>query len=225
MNHAAHRGFTLVEMAVILVIAGLLLGGLVTSLAAFQQNQRVQETNRHLAEAREALLAFAVIHRRLPCPATSTVANTTPGAGVERPPVALGCTGGQNGVLPWATLGLRETDGWGRRVSYRVSAAFSGAAPAFALLSAGDISVENRAAVMLADTVPAILVSHGPNARGSFGPGGSPAPASGDPAEIANADLDASFISDTPTDQFDDIVTWVPRPLLVGRMLQAGQLP
>ncbi len=213
------------EMAIILVIAGLLLGGLLVSITTFQRNQRIDETAHQLREAREALLAFAVINRRLPCPATGTIASSTAGAGIERAPTAAGCTGGQSGVLPWATLGLREVDGWGRRLTYRVSAGYSRLAPAFTLTAAGDITVQNRAGVNLADTIPAVVVSHGANGRGSFGPAGTAAPGSPDPGETENADGDVGFVSDTPTDAYDDLVEWVPRTILVNRMLQAGQLP
>ncbi len=219
------RGFSLLEMAVVLVIVGLLLGGVLGSVSAFQRNRQVDETRRYLAEARDALVAFAAINRRLPCPATAATPNTAAGAGLERAPTAAGCTGGQSGVLPWATLGLRETDGFGRRVTYRVSAAFSRNAPAFTLAATGDIVVRNRGGVLLADTVPALVVSHGPNALGSFGPSGAAAAASADPGEASNADGDAVFVSDDPTAAFDDVVIWVPRPLLMHRMLQAGALP
>ena len=100
------RGFTLLEMAVVLVIVGLLLGGLLNSLGALQAHQREEQTRHDLEEIREALITFAVVNKRLPCPAAPATADTVVGAGLERVPTVAGCTGGASGVLPWATLGL-----------------------------------------------------------------------------------------------------------------------
>jgi prepilin-type N-terminal cleavage/methylation domain-containing protein len=219
------RGFTLLEMAVVLVIVGLLLGGMLNSLGALQVRQHEEQTLHDLEEIREALITFAVVNRRLPCPAAPGTADTVVGAGLERAPTAAGCTGGASGVLPWATLGLPQTDAWGRRYSYRVTPAFSRTAPAIALTSVGDNTVNNRAGVALAPQVAAVVVSHGRNARGSRGRSGAAAAAGTDPSEIENSNGNAVFIDDIPTDNDDDLVTWVPPSILLSRMLQAGALP
>jgi prepilin-type N-terminal cleavage/methylation domain-containing protein len=219
------RGFSLVEMAVALLIVGLLLGGLLGSVGALEKRQRSTGTEAQLEEARDALVAFAVANRRLPCPADPGTPDTVAGAGLENAPTAAGCTDGASGVLPWATLGLPAGDAWGRRFTYRVSAAFARTAPAFDLASLGDNVVRNAAGVVLASAVPAVIVSHGENARGSRGPGGAAAPAGADLREQENADGDAEFVLDAPTDTYDDHVSWVPTPVLAYRMLQAGVLP
>lgn len=241
------RGFSLVEMAVVMAILGLLLGGLLMTLQAQQTAQRAQETGRLVTQAKDALLGYAAIHGRLPCPADPALASGSAGAGLERTPTAAGCTGGETGTLPWATLGLPETDGWNRRFTYRVSALFSrtvdpsrtaaqygcatspGVVPtqaAFALCSPGDGTV--RAASGGADLVteaPAVLVSHGANGFGSALPSGATVPASADADEIENADGDAVFVERTPTDSFDDRADWLSGAVLMNRMVQAGRLP
>jgi prepilin-type N-terminal cleavage/methylation domain-containing protein len=219
------RGFSLLEMAVVLVIAGLLLGGVLGAMPGMQARQREAQTRRQLEEVREALSTFAALNRRLPCPADPGTAATTPGAGVERVPNAGGCTGGIAGVLPWATLGLAQADDWGRRFTYRVSATFARSGVAITLASTGDNIVRNVAGVDLATQVPVVVVSHGANGRRSYSTAGVIGPASTDPSETENADSDALFISDTPTQEFDDLVIWVPISVLVSRMLQAGALP
>lgn len=225
------RGFSLVEMAVVLAIVGLLLGGLMMTLSAQQSVQRTQETRRLLVQAREALVGHAAIHGRLPCPAEPTLASGVAGAGIERTPNATGCAGGESGVLPWATLGLPETDAWGRRFSYRVSPDFarSVAAPAkaaFALDTVGDNTVRVAAAgVALADAVPAVIVSHGANGAGAYNASGTMLPASADADEIENHDGDSDFVDKTPTESYDDLVEWLATPTLMNRMLQAGRLP
>jgi prepilin-type N-terminal cleavage/methylation domain-containing protein len=219
------RGFTLLEMAVVLVIVGFLLGGLLTSLSTLQARQREDKTLTQLDEIREALITFAAINRRLPCPATAATADTVVGAGREQAPIATGCTGGPVGVVPWVTLGLQQTDAWGRRFTYRVTPAFSRTAPAIGLLSSGDNTVQNRALVTAAAGIPAVVVSHGQNAFGSRNRLGVLAPLGGNVFEQENADADAVFVADTPTTAYEDLLTWVPTSILIGRMLQAGTLP
>jgi prepilin-type N-terminal cleavage/methylation domain-containing protein len=225
MRAARQRGFSLLEIAVVLVIVGLLLGGLLGNLGTVRQRQREEKTQRQLDDIREALIVFAVVNRRLPCPAAPATADTVVGAGVERTPTATGCTGGVVGVLPWVTLGLPQTDAWGRRFTYRVAAVFARTSPAIILASVGDATVQNRSLVATVVQVPAVIVSHGADAAGSRNTAGTLAGAGSNPSQQENSDGDAIYVADTPTSGFDDLVNWVPTTLLLGRMLQAGVLP
>lgn len=234
-------GFSLVEMAIVLVIVGLLLGGLMMTLGAQQKVQQAQETRRLLSQAREALFGFAMQTGRLPCPADPALASGVALAGLEQDDTPTGCSGGQTGVLPWATLGLPETDAWGRRFTYRVSASMSRDAwnPAdcvpptaptaptvFALCSVADNDVDTTAAppVSLASDVPAVIVSHGPNGFGASLPTGAVlGGATG--GELSNSDGDALFVDGEPTDAYDDMITWLSTPVLMNRMVQSGRLP
>jgi prepilin-type N-terminal cleavage/methylation domain-containing protein len=112
------RGFTLVEIAVVIVIAALILtlfAGLGTSLLA---QQRRQTTANRLAAIDAALVQYVTLQKRLPCPADGSLQsgaeNGVPGA----------CAANQvNGVVPWFTIGLAPADivdGWDRRITYRV---------------------------------------------------------------------------------------------------------
>ena len=113
------QGFTLVEIAVVIVIAALILAlfaGLGTSLLA---QQRRQTTVNRLAAIDAALVQYVMQQRRLPCPADGSLQG-----GTEMGAPATGCTTNQaNGVVPWITLGLSAADivdGWDRRITYRV---------------------------------------------------------------------------------------------------------
>jgi len=271
MTRVAHRpsGFTLIELAMVLFIVSLLIGGLLMPLTAQNEIQGRQETVKALATIREALIGFAVVNGRLPCPAPAALAALTTGAGLEATTAAAGTTnttgpcgctaatsgiasaggtacddttpGGVTGVLPWATLGLPETDAWGSRYTYRVTTRFGrlasgqtnfGActptanptAAAFALCSAGDMSVLTATAgTAIASSVPAIVVSHGKNTLGAYLPSGTQiagVTAGSDEAENANGD--PVFVS---SGSIDDQVTWIPSSILMGRMLAAGKLP
>jgi prepilin-type N-terminal cleavage/methylation domain-containing protein len=225
MRRASTRGFTLLEMAIVLVIVGFLLSGMLGGMSALQSVQRDDGTRRQLDEMRNALITFATINGRLPCPAAPATSEAVVGAGLERAPTLLGCTGGAAGAFPWATLGLQQTDAWGRRFSYRVTPAFARQAPAITLLAVGDNTVRNLSAVSLATQVPAVIVSHGADGAGSRSRLGALAAAGSNASEQENADGDAIFVSDVPSGDFDDQVVWLPPTTLLGRLLEAGMLP
>ena len=72
MTHFAIRtshGFTLVEMAMVLIIVALLLGGLLPTVTSQLEQQRNNESSKQLAEIKEALIGYALINGRLPRPA------------------------------------------------------------------------------------------------------------------------------------------------------------
>ena len=122
-QHLREEGFSLIEMAVVVVIMSLLLGGLLGPLAAQQDAQKTAETRRLLEEVREGLLGFAAVQGRLPCPD-----RLADGDGLEDPredgadPPEDGCGGGEyGGWVPWVTLGVSPRDAWGRRLRYRVT--------------------------------------------------------------------------------------------------------
>lgn len=130
------RGFTLVELAVVMAIVGLLLGGLLFALSAQTEARSFAETQRRLEDARELLLGYAVVNGRLPCPATHTDAgHASSSNGAESIAAAAGtgtggtCTAYYNGYLPALTIGFSPTDSsgyaidyWGNRIRYAVSA-------------------------------------------------------------------------------------------------------
>jgi prepilin-type N-terminal cleavage/methylation domain-containing protein len=225
MRRTRTAGFSLLEMAIVLVIVGFLLSGMLSGMSALQSVQRDDGTRRQLEEMRNALITFATVNGRLPCPAAPAIAETVAGAGLERAPTAAGCTGGAAGAFPWATLGLQQTDTWGRRFSYRVTPAFSRVAPAITLTSIGEITVQNLSAVNLATQVPAVIVSHGADGAGSRNRLGALAAAGSNASQVENSDADAIFVSDIASGGFDDHVVWVPPTTLMGRLLEAGVLP
>ncbi len=268
-------GFTLIELAMVLLIVALLIGGLLMPLSAQYEVRGRQETEKALANIREALIGFAVVNGRLPCPAVASIPTgttvsgleagreaTTPagangpcacdtsptsgvagivGAGAVACSVASPDTDNVGGVLPWATLGLPETDAWEHRYTYRVSTQFARlatgqttfgtctpAAPvlnaAFALCSIGAITVSTAAVggTTLAGNVPVIVVSHGKNGLGATSVNGivsAPATAAD---EVENADNNAAFVNNS---SIDDQTAWVPISVLMGRMVTAGKLP
>ena len=61
------RGFTLIEMAIVLVIVTILIGGLAMPLSAQIQARRIAETKKVLEEAREAIIGYAMSNTTSTC--------------------------------------------------------------------------------------------------------------------------------------------------------------
>jgi prepilin-type N-terminal cleavage/methylation domain-containing protein len=223
-----HGGFTLIELAVVLAIFGLLLGILVVPLSTQVDQNRIAEAERQLASVREALIGFAIANGRLPCPAISAVATGAANAGNENRVGAACAPGFSEGVLPWATLGVPETDPWGRRLTYRVTLAFAddfvaGMQASFLITDSGNINVTDGA-VNIASNVPAVVVSHGKNGRGAWRTDGVQiGGAAGNELENANGTI--TFVSRGHAPDFDDLVVWVSPNTLKSRMVAANRLP
>ena len=139
------RGFSLVELAVVMTVVAFLLGGLMLTLSAQTEQRNFEETRRRLEQARELVLAFAIVNGRLPCPARSTSAGAEvrisdtdltaanrgkcqDAGGVQDyyggtlPGPAIG------GLLPAQTIGFQQVDAsgfavdaWGNPMRYAVA--------------------------------------------------------------------------------------------------------
>jgi prepilin-type N-terminal cleavage/methylation domain-containing protein len=117
-------GFSLVEMAVVLAILGLLLGTAMYTLSAQSEQRAREETQTTLERAREALLGYAIANGRLPCPASGA----TTGVEADSPIGSGACTNAYNGFLPAVTLGFQPVDSqgfavdaWQNRIRYAVA--------------------------------------------------------------------------------------------------------
>jgi len=110
------HGFTLIEMAIVVAIFGLVVSGALYGLGAYLEQQAQTQTRRALDDGERALSLFVMQFGRLPCPDTDM-------DGVED---RAGCGTGdlKMGVLPWQSLGVaREAvrDGWQHFLSYAVT--------------------------------------------------------------------------------------------------------
>lgn len=248
------RGFTLVELAVVLLVMATLLAGLTLPLATQVQMRRLDETRRQMEEAREALLGFAVAHGRLPCPASLQSRGEesfAPGGG----PADGRCADFHGGYLPGATLGLSPLDmegfvrdAWGsprNRLRYAVFGPNAVNGVEQALTRANGLQAATLTGLGDAPHYLLICVSGSGVGPSSCGPAanqltrraafvlhsaGANAPATPSPGsdEARNLDGDAVFVASearSGVDPFDDVVTWVPVGVLAARMLAAGRLP
>ena len=228
MKHyiSAMKGFSLLELSIVLVIVAILSSGMIFSLGAQRDLAAYQDTQRQLDLVKEALLGFAISNGRLPCPAKATLANSDANAGREDCTLSAG-----HGVLPWATLGLAELDAWGQRLTYYAHSKFTGSVPngalaSFALDTLGNANVKDSSSAGYnnASELPAVIVSHGRRGFGAYQSTGIKlAGASGEEAE--NADANLTFIAHTPNETFDDLVAWIIPSILKARLVAVGKLP
>lgn len=117
------RGGLLLPM----IAALLVLGASTLALQAAKQTQRPLEeqrtTEQRLDRIEQALKAYGVIQARLPCPARGNAVSTDADLGLANPNNANPTCTSPDGVVPWRTLGIPQSeamDGWGRFISYRV---------------------------------------------------------------------------------------------------------
>jgi prepilin-type N-terminal cleavage/methylation domain-containing protein len=232
-----HAGFSLIELAVVLMIIGTLMSGVLVAVSQGLANGRITDARAQLREIEEALYGFAQATGRLPCPATDASANP----GFEEAP----CNA-VHGFVPAGTLGLRGPvdangllmDPWGNPIRYSVMQAGT---PTFtnaesirnffsnmgALPTMFSICEDNTCTNTLQDTIPAVVMSLGPNGRSFSSPeettnAGTQA-MHGHPVK-ASADL--RFVSATFSDEnFDDQLVWLSPYILFNRMVSAGKLP
>jgi prepilin-type N-terminal cleavage/methylation domain-containing protein len=140
MKNTAHpnKGFTLLEITIVLVLIGVVTaGGLVVFGASLQKSQ-ADATVAKMTAIEKALLNYRVAFGRIPCPASLAMLPPTPAApsanyGIEAA-VPGTCTGGTpaaeysvsnvaEGAIPTRALQLPDDymyDGWGRHMRYAV---------------------------------------------------------------------------------------------------------
>ena len=118
----AQRGFTLIEMAIVLTVVGLLVGGGLLAVGPVIDKAKFNQTNNAMDQVENALVLFVIRNERLPCPADGALAPSTAFYGLEQPAGGGACSVAlANSVIPWRTLGLDEnysTDGWSNRLTY-----------------------------------------------------------------------------------------------------------
>lgn len=210
------QGFSLVEMAVVLVIIGMMIAGLTMPITAQLDQRNYSETQKELTALTEAVMGYTLSNFSpngkpyLPCPDVDN-------DGLEDREVTGLCTNAQ-GSIPWATLALGKQDSWGAAYIYRVTQAFADSVNGFTLLSVRDIQIlDSAGGNVLASNVPAVIVSKGKAGNGAGAD------------EIENTDGDVAFVSHSLSnvagDEFDDLVVWVPASILFNRMVSAGRLP
>ena len=234
-------GFTLIEIAVVLVIVGILVGSFIETFANRIETTRISQTEEELQDIKQALMAYAYAR---PAPNTYLPCPDTDGDGVENRLPGGDCSAGLAiGTLPWRDLGFAREDAWATRYSYWVNLDFSRPA-GFDLTTDNNINSAqiqtriNDNPVTIAVNAVAIVFSHGKNGLGGVSSEGVNRPAlpalgNGFDDEIENQNGDNVFMSRYRTEEgvataggaFDDILIWINAFELKAKMVEAGVLP
>ena len=232
-------GFTLIEMSIVLIVISLILGGVLKIVGVQRQQLKRDETRQMLVDINQALIGFATVEGRLPCPDT-----TGDGIGDPAAPVAGDPCTSEEGFLPHTDLGVKAEDAWGNAFRYRVRGngveSFadlppSQAAPttandsSFSMDDDGDIIVTDRLGNTIANNIPAIVLSYGENGARTIANGFPCAVGFPSSTEDENCNNDITFIHDdfssVAGSEYDDLVIWVSLTILKSRMLEAAKLP
>lgn len=252
MLKSKQGGFSLIEIAVVLFIIVLLLGSILVPLHTRHNQKSVAETEKTLADIRDALYGYSISNGHLPCPDRTTGGGNNDGQ-EDRAGNNCAVTAGN---LPWSTLGIGAMDAWGNRFRYVVlpnyavisstlpalntpatlkACPFAGCTEWEVLISPNDPTImddTNAVNVVLGNArAAAVVISHGPNGLGAVNANTGVValpPTTAD--ELANVGVD-NFVSRIATEktsgvgEFDDLVIWIGRPALFKHMVAAGVLP
>lgn len=229
------HGFSLIELAMVLFIISLVIGGLLVPLATQLEARQRSEAQAKLEEIQATLIGYAMINGELPCP-TTQADPTHAKYGVKddscAAPVAEGylpwkTLGMANGLDPWGTPRTSTADPWTGHWRYRVNTAF--ATP----FSMSDTQATNNLLCVL-DSTGNLAVDAGETPVAVVYSTGANITADGENTTYESTGSDTTCTDDvtrvdyesgTVTTDFDDLLIWVSRPLLISRMVNAGTLP
>ena len=243
-RRSAAGGFSLVEIAIVLAILGLLTRAVLVPLGSLRETRREHEARSLVETAREALIASAVAHGTLPCPVPATGTDPIVGRRGNGAVSRVGDRGARvacpsrRGGLPAVALALpgpidaagAALDPWGRALTYALSP--DEAAGGTTASRAGDGSDAGGGALVAcrvagrgpcparevrAADLAFVVLSHGadPSATGLQGGNAS---GRGDTFTLAPR-------STVPAHRFDDLLAWGSRAELAWWRLRAGHPP
>jgi prepilin-type N-terminal cleavage/methylation domain-containing protein len=235
-------GFSLMELAVVLMIIGTLMGGILAGVSNAAESGRRTQALSQLREIEAALIGYAQANGHLPCPST----HTTEG---KADPVTNGACTVMHGFVPSTTLGLNGRinddglllDPWQNPYRYSVASstvssgrAFTSTAGLKELFNDSELSTITNtlrvcdaaacSGVVMADRVPALVFSMGAD-WATYN--------SADETENAGTTLGAYDIADDADfastefveDVFDDQLVWISPHILFNKLISAGKLP
>lgn len=245
-----HKGFTLAEMAVVVLLIGIAMTMGLKMITATLQNTAITETKSKQERIKMALIGYLRTNGRLPCPD----GDATPDGNEAATCNANAAQG--YGVVPWITLGLSRDDvldGWRNYFTYRVANRRPAAvvkdwttttnttsfdigqltAPS-AALTIQELNAAGAALVATTTQAVAVILSHGRNGLGAETVKGNNVtnpPAANAGERTNNTAGTAIFVKRPITDSstafngpFDDILTFMSPQDLLQPLINEGTL-
>ena len=164
------------SIAMPMMVSVLVLGASMLALQAAKQTRRPlaeqRTTEQRLDRIEQALRAYVMTHRQLPCPADGKL-----DTGLASPILGAGpCPSPPGDTVPWATLGLQKDDAldaWSRKISYRVRAGNTSLIPAppspSPSPSPSPLNVrDDYVGPPVIPDIAWVLISHGPTGYGAW---------------------------------------------------------
>ena len=187
LGGARAPGFSLVEIAIVLVVIGLIVSGGLLGLSPVLQANKVTQTNTQMDKIEQSLVLYVIQNGCLPCPADPrNVADATANAGRAldttgayttgcSAAIATACTNTQ-GLVPWVNLGLAKADvldGYGQLIDYATATGvnYSLTRTPPSTYTAGSLRVNDYAAVEQTPSTSRaayVLISHGMDGSYAF---------------------------------------------------------
>ena len=182
------NGFSLIEIAVVLLIISVLVTIVAVPVATQLEQRRGDDTRKQIELAKEALIGFAMANGRLPCPASATSNGVssfctlvTGACTTTTTPPTHGRCSDSNGLLPAVTLGVAPVDAQGyaidawqdgstlHRIRYAVSNFYftGGPTPIYPVTSANGIRTATMDTVALPASVHLYVCGPGLTAASS----------------------------------------------------------
>ncbi|MBY0280880.1 MAG: prepilin-type N-terminal cleavage/methylation domain-containing protein [Alphaproteobacteria bacterium] len=232
-------GFSLIEVAMVLCIIGILSGIGIPALNNFLKFQKIRKTEDHMEQIFQSLTSYVLVNKRLPCPSKPGVSASENGISESN------CLFSETfiGLVPYRTLGIPEKtakDSYHNWITFAVNPSLTDSAiksvnasydsdspnTVFCEVEKGhiDLKVTNSEKQSVLDPessndlIAVLLISHGTSGGGSFKSNGDRKETTS-PDKTINADATPNFVdrrlSLAKENFFDDTVKWITRDNLM----------
>ncbi len=219
-RHRSSGGFSLIELAIVLTVVGLLMLPLIRAYDVYKQQKILTDTKFALGQANQSLTNFYEQHGRYPCPSDRSIGFGQPGHGEERCTelMALGngacgseggyCRAGTSpddavfiGGFPYKTMDVPITeavDGWKNMFTYAVTASMADPSPDAEFdPDNGAVSVVDEFGASLNEgrLMHGVIFSAGSDGVGAYTISGTAKPCIAGTVQSENCDNDSRFVS------------------------------
>lgn len=229
------RGFTIVELSIVLAVVALIAGTVLAMGASRLEASRLQTTKDRMEFLQNVIGLYVKQFCHLPCPADGSLAVDSTSFGTGTGTGTGSCTAGNlstvtqtspnfnvivGGIVPTRTLQVSPAmafDGWNRRITYVVALPYtlpgtSGYSQSYAPATQAAITVNGSSSSQITNDAAYVMVSHGANGFNAWrAKGGSRLGASADTEENENNNSNATFVQKFITTSFDDMVVFQPQ--------------
>lgn len=232
MQRTKYKGFSLIELSVVLTLIALIMSMAVSGLRVQLSSTEITSTQQKLDALKIALENYRTQFGKYPCPAPANLLSSNANYGIASTDCFSTCPAGmqcvanavngslQNmaqGSIPFKSLNISQElsiDSWGNKLTYAVDARFTQDQNRcemngnLTMLDYGSNTISNKATY--------VIVSHGDNSKGAYAPDPGFIPLACDAAakDGENCNNNMSFRSaeinksNANTAFYDDVVTF-----------------